>query len=98
MDKIYAYMATGVVGFALGILFFYGLWRTVSRFRATPYSITIALISFLGRTALALGGLWWIAQGDAGRAGVGLLGFVGARMLVFRLTRVPPSEGSRHAS
>lgn len=99
MNEIGRYAMAGMAGFAAGFLFFYGLWLTVLQFQARPPSIAFLLISFVGRTVLTLGLLWWATQGDASRVIISLLGLLGARVLVLRLTRGSlPSKRSQNAS
>ena len=99
MNEMLGLTAAGAVGFVAGMLFFFGLWLTVSRFQAAHYSLPLIAFSFIGRTALALVLFWWAAQGAASRLIVALVGFLAARMLVLWLTRyLPLPERSRNAS
>ena len=98
MNEMFGLTAAGATGFVAGMLFFFGLWLTISHFQSAHFSLLLIAFSFVGRTALALGLFWWAAQGSASRLIVALVGFLAARMLVLWLTRyLPFSERSRNA-
>jgi F1F0 ATPase subunit 2 len=88
-----------LAGLALGAVFFGGLWWTVRRIAdpsASPFGF---LGSVLLRTALLLGGVYWVGDGDWHRLCACLVGFIAARILASRLARVrvaaAPIEAAR---
>ncbi|MEI6349783.1 MAG: ATP synthase subunit I [Verrucomicrobiota bacterium] len=87
MNEMLGLTAAGAAGFVAGMLFFFGLWLTVSHFQSARYSLLLIAFSFLGRTALALALFWWAAQGVASRLIAVLIGFLAARTLVLWLAR-----------
>ncbi len=73
-------------GIGLGALFYGGLWWTLRR---SLSSASIALwlpASFVLRTAVALAGFWFVADGEWPRLLACLLGFFIARITVEWLT------------
>jgi F1F0 ATPase subunit 2 len=79
-----------VAGILLGGVFFGGLLWTVRKGVMSSQPATWFLGSFLLRTAIAVAGFYFVARGDWRRSLACLLGFLAARMIVTRLTRVPP--------
>ncbi|MDR1612735.1 MAG: ATP synthase subunit I [Planctomycetota bacterium] len=74
-----------LVGFALGLFFFGGLWWTVRRGLASKHAALWFAGSLLLRLAVALTGLYWLAGGRWERLLACMLGFFVARRLVTRL-------------
>ena len=81
-------------GFALGLVFFVGLWWTVQAGVASARPARWFLGSALLRTGLVLAGFWWFATQFAGpdRLLACLAGFGLAQVLALRL----PRAGARH--
>ena len=79
-----------LAGGALGAVFFGGLWWTVQRGAASPTPARWFLGSFVLRTAIVLAGFYVVGVGQPVRLLVCLLGFLLARAIVLRLTRVEP--------
>ena len=77
-----------LVGFALGIVFYGGLWLTVRALPKSRHALLLTLASFWGRTALVLAGLLLAMDGSWQRALVCLVGFAMARIALARW--VPP--------
>lgn len=71
-------------GFALGIVFYGGLWLTVRALPKSRNAALLALASFWGRTALVVGGLLLAMDASWQRALVCLIGFAAARILLSR--------------
>jgi len=71
-------------GFALGIVFYGGLWLTVRALPKSRHAVLLALASFWGRTALVVGGLLLAMDASWQRALVCLIGFAAARILLSR--------------
>ncbi len=75
-------------GVGIGVVFYGGLWLTVSRIHATSHPLLLVAISFILRTAVALTGIWFVsAGGDLKRLALCLGGFMIARWLILRTTR-----------
>ena len=88
-----------LVGVLLGALYFGGLWWTVQRAVAARWVAMWFFAGLLFRTGIVLGGFYLSCGDDWQRWLAALLGFVVARMVVTRLTRLPANilEGD-HAS
>jgi F1F0 ATPase subunit 2 len=78
-----------VTGVILGMLFFGGLWWTVQKGLPSERSAFWFFASLVMRTSVVLVGFYLIGQGHWERLPVCLLGFVVARLIVIRLTRIP---------
>jgi F1F0 ATPase subunit 2 len=98
-------LAAVLAGALLGVLFYAGLWWTVSRVaRFTRPGLSV-MASLLVRMGAALGGFYVVADGQWARLLLCLLGFVLSRATVTWLTRLPASPpkllraapGTRHA-
>ena len=76
----------GVVGLALGAVFFGGLWWTLHKSLASPRPALWLLASLLTRMSLVLVGLYLVSDGQWERLLAGLIGVIGARFLVLQLT------------
>lgn len=74
-------------GLALGALFFGGLWLTVRSLsvRQSPF---LFITSFLVRSAVLLGGLWWFGAGDLVMLAACGLGVLVVRYVFVRMLRV----------
>ena len=77
-------------GLALGGVFFGGLWWTVQRGAISASPARWFIGSFVLRTAIVLTGFYFIGDGQLGRLGLCLLGFLLARILVLVATRPAP--------
>ena len=90
-------------GAALGAIFFGGLWWTVLKGVSSVYPALWFLLSGLLRTGIVVAGFYFISGGLWQRLAAAFAGFVGARLLVMRLTRRgqenprPPMRETRHA-
>lgn len=101
MGELLPLALAGVAGVALGGVYFGGLWWTVREGVTSERPAALFLGSLILRMGLALGGLWWISAGHWERILAGLVGFIVARGLVSRLTRVKvasPRQEGEHAS
>lgn len=76
-----------VAGILLGLVFFGGLWWTVRMGLASPQPALWFLGSFLVRTAIAVAGFYFVAQGNWRRLVACLSGFLLARIATAWLTR-----------
>jgi F1F0 ATPase subunit 2 len=100
---VLALMLAGLAGLALGAVFFGGLWWTLRKSLASEHPALWQLGSLLVRMSLVLVGLYLVSGGHWERLLAGLVGVIGARFLILRLTdpSAPPSdrrEGGPHAS
>ena len=79
-------LAAGVL---LGAIFFGGLWWTVVRGVSSPRPALWFIGSKLLRMGIALGGFYFVGGGHWQRWLLCLLGFVVARLVTWRMTRLP---------
>jgi F1F0 ATPase subunit 2 len=79
-------------GFALGSLYFWGLWQTTQQLTLTRAPLRLFLASYFGRLTLAGLGFYWLAQGGWVNVLVGLLGFLIARSLLIRRWEPKPYQ------
>jgi F1F0 ATPase subunit 2 len=93
MNEAAYVLAAVLAGMLLGALFFGGLWWTVRRTLSSPLAGLWFSGSFLARTAVTLIGFYFVAQGDWRRMAGCVAGFLGARMVVIRFTRLPDPAG-----
>lgn len=75
-------------GALLGVLFFAGLWWTVSKLESAKHVALLFLGSMVLRTGIVVLGFYFILGDNWTRLLVGVLGFVIARIIVTRLTRL----------
>lgn len=85
-----------IVGIALGIFFFGGLWWTVRKGSIAANPALWFFASFVLRTGVAVAGFYAISAGDWQRLLAALAGFVLARMVITRFAPAP--QESNHAS
>jgi F1F0 ATPase subunit 2 len=95
MIEILSLMLALIAGVSLGAIFFGGLWWTVHKAFSSNQPALWFFGSILLRTSIALAGFYFIARGHWERLLVCLLGFVGARLIVTRLTRTAQRPTSR---
>lgn len=80
-------------GLVLGIVFFGGLWWTVNRGLTARQPALWFILSLLLRLSVALAGFYFVAGSDWRRLLVCLAGFVIARQIVTRSTRIRGGAG-----
>ena len=88
MSETTGVLAATLAGMLLGVFFFGGLWWTVRRALSSRQAALWFSGSFLARTAVTLIGFFFAAQGDWRRMAGCIAGFLGARLLVIRFTRL----------
>ena len=88
MNETTRILWAALAGILLGMLFFGGLWWTVRKTLSSPQAGLWFSGSFLVRTAVTLIGFYFAAQGDWRRIAACVAGFLSARLLVVRLTRL----------
>lgn len=76
-----------IVGLALGALFFGSLWFIVRKAMNAKMPALWFFCGFIFRMAVTLIGFYYISQGSWQRLLICLLGFVGARIIIMRLTK-----------
>ena len=87
-----------MAGLALGAFFFGGLWWTVRRAVASKWVGLWFFASLVLRTAIVMGGLFFVCGDDWRRWLAALLGFIAGRLAVTRATRqMPPLIEAQHA-
>ena len=84
IDRFIILAAMLVVGFAVGIVYFHGLWLTLSRYTGKKHFGSKLLISFLIRLALAISAFYFFMQNDWQRLILLLIGFLIARQVMIR--------------
>lgn len=82
-----------IAGMMLGAIFFGGLWWTVRKGVAANHPALWFFASMVLRTCIVLLGFYFILGDDCGRLLAGLLGFIVARLIVLRLTRIAVQAG-----
>lgn len=83
------------IGFAIGALYFLGLWWTVRRLKRSRRPTVLTLASFLSRAALVLVVFYLAAQGRWERFLGCLAGFLLARVVITRRLRPRAPEQPR---
>lgn len=83
-----------LVGALLGVFFFAGLWWTVRKLESSKQVALLFLSSMLLRTGGVILGFYFILGDNWQHLLVGMLGFITARVLVIRLTRI--ADQSKH--
>jgi F1F0 ATPase subunit 2 len=78
-----------MAGLVLGAIFFGGLWWTVRKGVLSKSPACWFIGSLLVRMSVVLAGFHWVGRGDWERLAACLLGFVIARFMVMRMTRLP---------
>lgn len=84
-----------LVGIALGLFFFGGLWWTVRKGTVATNPALWFFASFMLRTGVTLAGFYFIAAGDWRRMLTALAGFILTRMALTRFA--PPPQENHHA-
>jgi len=92
MSEIAKILAAVLAGMMLGAFFFGGLWWTVRKTLTSPQAGLWFSGSFLARTTVTMIGFYLAAQGDWRRVTGCVAGFLGARLLVMRFTRLKEGE------
>ena len=87
MNEILHITLALIVGLALGIFFFGGLWLTVKKAVNAKTPALLFLVSSFVRVAVTLIGFYFIANGDLKSLLICLFGFLIARFMVTHLTK-----------
>ena len=70
-----------VVGVALGVIFFGGLWLTLQRLPISRRPYLLTLSSVMVRMAAVLWGIWYFSDGDPVGIAAGMCGFVALQIV-----------------
>jgi F1F0 ATPase subunit 2 len=89
MPDTASFILASLVGVALGIVFFGGLWWTVRKGLSSQLSALWFSGSLLLRTGIALAGFYFVSHGEWPKLLACLLGFLLARFAVTRFTQLP---------
>ena len=95
MNETLLLILAGIAGSALGAIFFGGLWWAVRRGVSSSRPVLWFFGSLLARMSIVLAGFYFVGSGHWERLVAALVGFIVARLIVMRLTRVPV-ETSHH--
>ena len=96
MDEILELLLVCAAGGVLGAIFFGGLWWTLGKVVSSGQPALWLFGSLLLRTGIVVLGFYFVLAGNGGnwqRLLASLLGFVIARIIVTRLTRVTQQSG-----
>jgi len=89
MNEFSARVMALAAGLLLGSVFFGGLWWTVRKGVLSTHPALWFLGSLLVRMSLVLVGFYFVGRGNWQHLVACLLGFIVARFIMMRLTRVP---------
>jgi F1F0 ATPase subunit 2 len=87
MPDVFRLLISFLAGVAAGVLFFEGLWWTVSRVAASHRPVRLLLISFLLRAAAAVSVLALMLRAGLAPLAVGMCGFLAGRTAVIQIHR-----------
>ena len=88
MSEILINIMTLIAGLVLGTLFFGGLWFTVKKAVTAKIPAIWFFVSLIFRLSITLIGFYYISQGSWQRLLICMFGFVAARYIVMRLTKL----------
>jgi F1F0 ATPase subunit 2 len=98
MNETLALVLAWIAGGSLGVFFFGGLWWTVRKGLASTKPALWMFGSLLLRMGVTMTGFYFVSGGDWQRLLSCLVGFIMARQLVTRLTRLPEEDQTRQSS
>jgi F1F0 ATPase subunit 2 len=97
MNEIMLLVPPLLAGMLLGAIFFGGLWWTVLKGISARQPALWFGLSMLARTCIVLAGFYFVADSDWKRLLLCLSGFVIARFVVTRMTKVWMPKEVSHA-
>jgi len=97
MTEFIEYALALLAGLLLGVFFFAGLWWTVRRLNSSKHVALLFLASMLLRTGTVVLGFYFIMDDHWQRLVAALLGFIIARIVVTRLTRLTNQSNTQMA-
>lgn len=86
MNEIMIFVLVAIGGFFLGIIFFGGLWLTVSNSLHFKSPAGWFIMSFILRTGITLAGFYYMCGDQWQRLVSCLFGFIVARVIITKLT------------
>jgi len=104
MNEVWTLLLVVLAGFALGMLFFGGLWWTVQKVLSSSRPTLWLLGSLVLRTTVVLAGLYVVARDDWQKLMFCLLGFIIARVIITGYTglkkkqHILPARETDHAT
>ena len=87
-EILYVVLSLGA-GILLGVFFFSGLWWTVKKGVLFIHPAFLFIVSMIIRTAVVLVGFYFVSLGHWERFLGCLVGFIIARIIVMRFTKLP---------
>lgn len=84
LDEWWPLVASFAAGLVLGGIFFGGLWWTVRQLGTTSRPGLLFAASFLVRTAVVMGGVYWLSAGQWQRIAACLAGMIVMRAILTR--------------
>lgn len=93
MNEIFMRMLAWIVGVALGVIFFGGLWWTIRKAVASQQPAFWFVGSLILRMGIVMVGFYFVGHGQWQRLLLCLAGFVVGRLLVTWMTRLSAPEG-----
>lgn len=94
-DAAAGWLVPALAGALLALVYLAGLWWTVQRVAHVRHPVALVAVSFVARTALVVGGLWLVMDGQVVRLLVAFGGFLVVRAAV--LWRVRAGAHRAHA-
>jgi len=88
LSPVFPLLLALLEGALLGMFFFVGLWWTVRKLESTRLVALLFFSSMSVRTGVVILGFYFILGDNWQRLVAGLLGFIIARIIVSRLTRI----------
>ena len=79
-------------GVFLGSVFFYILWLSAKNLIRSAWPPSWFIGSWFIRMLIAIGGFYWVAEGDSMLLIACLCGFVTSKMVIARLVSINPSK------
>ena len=101
MSPLLPLLLSFAAGLGLGLFYFGGLWLTVRRLPTSRYPLPLMLVSFAGRTVVAVAGFYFVMGGRWERALTCLAGFLVVRLaltLWLRPDRVPVAPRGKESA
>jgi F1F0 ATPase subunit 2 len=87
MNETLLMVVNFIAGFALGVIFFGGLWLTVKKAVTAKIPALWVLGSFIFRVGIVLFGFYYLGAGNWQRLVSCLIGFIIARFVIIYLTK-----------
>jgi F1F0 ATPase subunit 2 len=95
MNEVFPLASASVAGLLLGVMFFGGLWWTVRAGMTSRRPALWFLGSLVLRMSIALSGFYFVGRQHWQPLVACLLGFITARLIVNRLTRLAAADRTR---